>query len=255
MTLHIHPDTDATLRALAKHIVIATQDARHRQAPLHVAIPGGETPNRLFALLAEPAWQERIPWDSLHLHWGDERCVAMDDPQSNYGATRRLLLDRIPLAADHIHRIHGESANPLMEAERHARQLAALLPAGPEGLPCLDWIILGLGTDGHTASLFAGDHAERWSETARFCLVCHHPVTGQARISLNLPLINAAKRVTFLVTGSAKAPTVAAILDPSAPKSPWPAGQVQPQSGRLEWFLDRDAAALLPDGVYLDQPA
>ncbi len=242
----VHADAVATSQALAAAFLAAAQDAAQRRTLLHVTLPGGETPRLLFATLASPDFREHLPWSVVHLHWGDERCVPPDDPASNFGTTRRWLLAGIPLPPDQVHRLRGEAPDPEREANRYARALRSLLPNGPTGMPRFDWIILGLGADGHTASLFPGDAEGRWSDAGRLCLAAQHPTTGQRRLSLNLPVINAAARVTFFATGAAKAATVASILGQTPDGRSLPAGRVQPTSGRLEWFLDAAAAAFLP---------
>lgn len=212
-----------------------------------VALSGGSTPEGLYRLLAA-RYADRVPWDRLEVFFGDERCVSPDARDSNYRMARESLLDRVPIPIDRVHRLRGD-ADDLDEAARdYERTIRERVPPGPGGLPALDLIWLGLGADGHTASLFPGTPA--LSEEAR--LVVRNPVAslGTSRMTFTPPLIRAARAVQFLVTGEAKADIVASIVGPEATAEAaeaYPAGRVALQSDNVEWLLDRAAARRIQD--------
>jgi len=205
---------------------------------LHAALSGGSTPALFFRNLA----RKDIGWDLVHFYWGDERCVPPDHPESNYLMTRRELLDLVGIPESNIHRIRGED-DPAGEAGRYAGEISGAVPAGSGGIPVFDWIFLGLGTDGHTASIFPGSVLQ--PDPSGLCAVGRHPVTGQLRITLTLPVINNAARVSFLAAGGGKAGVVGEILGRRGAFREYPASRVRPLEGTLEWFLDREAAGEL----------
>ncbi|MBN2010954.1 6-phosphogluconolactonase [candidate division KSB1 bacterium] len=209
--------------------------------PLTMALSGGSTPKQFFHALALSPTATTLPWRKLHLFWGDERCVPPDHPDSNYRMTKQYLLDNITIPPENIHRIRGEN-NPNGEAIRYAEEIEQFVPGRFDGVPVFDWILLGMGTDGHTASIFPNDDPK--VEPKGYCAVATHPQSRQRRISLTMPLINYAKRITFLVTGASKAEMAKQILK-SPMKGLLPAAQVNPIHGNLEWYLDATAAALL----------
>jgi len=183
-------------------------------------------------------YRERIPWSLVHLYWGDERCVPPDHPESNYRMCKAHLLDRIDIPPENIHRIRGESA-PAPEAERYAALLGENLPVKYRS-PQFDLVMLGLGEDGHTASIFPHE-AKLWDSRA-YCEVATHPASGQKRVTITGRLINNAARVAFLVTGAGKAEKVMEILQEKEGFENYPASRVSPRSGGLFWFLDKEAA-------------
>jgi len=236
---HIFPDIDS----LAEEVICTFQRHRDLSAadgrPFHVALSGGSTPLAIFRKLKDAFPPEE--WSGTCLWWGDERCVPPDDPDSNYGNAKKLLIDPLQLPAEQVFRIRGEE-DPREEAHRYGKLLLDRLPL-ENGIPVFDWIWLGLGTDGHTASLFPGEPS-LWHAPVP-CTVASHPLTGQVRITLTGRLINAARRVTFLVTGIDKAPVVKEILHKEGRFREYPAALVNPVSGELEWYLDSGAASML----------
>lgn len=206
-----------------------------------IALSGGSTPRVWFDLLAQE-YKNRLPWQELLLFWGDERCVPPGDAQSNYGMTRKHLLDKVPVEPSHVFRIHGENP-PADEAQRYSMVLKEALPED-RGIPQLDLVILGMGDDGHTASIFPHE-MELWGSDS-LCEVATHPESGQKRISITGQIINNAKQVVFLVTGANKAAPLAEIRKSSAASAQFPAAHVAPTSGRLLWLLDKDAASQNP---------
>ncbi|GAB4342875.1 MAG: 6-phosphogluconolactonase [Calditrichia bacterium] len=225
--------------ALAAHtaeafLQLARQSAANRR-PGFVALSGGSTPNLLYRELTRRVAAEKPDWRWLHLFWGDERCVPPDDPESNFGTAERLFLKPAGFPKENIHRIRGE-ADPEEEAVRYQREITRWLPAAPSGLPRFDWVFLGMGADGHTASLFPGAAAVR--ENERLCVPAVHLQSGQRRITITLPLINTAAKVTFLVTGEFKRNTLRALWHNQPNAANYPAALVQPEAGQLEWWVD-----------------
>jgi len=229
-------DKTALAEALSDEFESASSRAAENNRKMCVALSGGSTPALFFRSLAARA----IDWESIHFYWGDERCVPPENIESNYLMTTRELLDRIQIPPENIHRVRGET-DPDREAERYAREITRNLPSNSQGIPVFDWIILGLGDDGHTASIFPGFKL-RPSEGS-LCAVAGHPETGQERITFTLPLINSARRVSFLVSGEGKSGIVASIVQKTGDYLQFPAAHVLPQKGILEWFLDREAGS------------
>ena len=206
----------------------------------HVALSGGSTPKVVFDLLAAE-YSSKIDWKKIHFYWGDERCVPPIDEQSNYKMTVEHLFSRIAIPRENIHRILGER-DPTGEAMRYANLLEIYLDR-VAGVPQFDLVMLGMGDDGHTASIFP--HQIALWEAKDHCVVATHPDSGQKRVSINGHVINTAKAVAFLVTGTNKAEKVDEILNKKEGFKKYPASLVQPDSGELLWFLDEEAAALL----------
>jgi len=238
---HIFPTPKLLYQALGESFKKIVADADTRGKKLHIALPGGSTPERFFEYLSGPISDE-INWNVVHLYWGDERCVPPEHPDSNYGMTKKALLNKIDIPPANIHRINGES-NPEAEVLRYSKEVKTTVSTKDQKLPQFDWIILGLGTDGHTASLFPQMISSLAED--QICTIATHPQSGQKRISLTLSVLNNAKRVSFLVTGKSKMQVVASILKNKPEGHRLPAAQVLPHSGVLEWYLDQEAGALL----------
>jgi 6-phosphogluconolactonase len=226
-----------TKNELATEFCEFLEDMSFTGDDLHIALSGGSTPKIVFDTLAKD-FTRRIDWKKIHLYWGDERCVSPDDDESNYKMTADHLLSKIDIPEENIHRIHGE-AIPFMETDRYSKLLQDQLPEA-YGAPQFDLVILGLGEDGHTASVFP--HEINLWDSDDYCEVATHPINGQKRITLTGKLINNAKNVAFLVTGSSKAARVQQILKKKDGYTENPASLVAPKMGKLYWFLD-DAAA------------
>lgn len=235
--IYVFSDTWSIAENLSEDL---QKQALKSEKKITVALSGGSTPRVFFQCLVSPPFQNKILWKKIHFFWGDERCVPPDHEDSNYRMTREMLLDHISIPAENIHRIQGE-APPATEADRYTIEISNHLEISEKGWPVFDWIILGMGTDGHTASLFP--ESSVLQEQKEFCVTAEHPETGQPRISLTLPVINHARRVSFLVTGAKKAALVARIIKEEGVFD-FPAARVQP-AGRLEWYLDETAASLL----------
>lgn len=208
-----------------------------------IALSGGSTPKSLFDYWATLPANE-IDWTKIKFFWGDERCVPPTDEESNYRMTREHLFDFVPVPQENIFRIQGEN-NPGKEAERYGTILEEELES-KNGIPIFDIMMLGMGDDGHTASIFPGE-ISLWDSPGN-CVVATHPVSGQKRVSLTGKIINASRHVVFLVTGENKAEKVGEIVkDPDEAEKKYPAALVQPDSGNLTWFMDKQAARKLSD--------
>ena len=207
------------------------------QDKITVCLSGGSTPKLLFQVLADQ-YSDSIDWSRIHFFWGDERCVAPEDQQSNYGECKKLLLDKINIPVTNIHRVVGES-DPELEAKRYGETIKDHVTLDQSGLPIFDLIILGMGGDGHTASIFP--HQMELLTSKNICEVAVHPDSGQKRVTITGPVINAANFVVFLITGGGKADVLATVYHGTGEQ--YPATHVQPKSKQLAFFLDQAAAA------------
>lgn len=230
----ISKDAQATAEAFGDYLM--EQAAQKEQ--FHVALSGGSTPKILFDYLATK-YASADAWSKMHFYWGDERMVPPTDDDSNFKMTKERLFDKVPVPAENIHRILGES-DPSQEATRYATVLAEQMQV-MEGLPVFDMIILGMGGDGHTASIFPHEIALLKSENV--CDVATHPESGQIRVTLSGPVINAAQEVVFLVTGAGKQEKINEIVNQSGDWKTYPASYVQPTKGKLQWYVDEAAVA------------
>lgn len=229
-----------TKQEVAQAFAIHLKELVNTGQDVHVALSGGSTPKLIFDYMAEH-FKTAIQWKNLHLYWGDERCVPPTDPESNYKMTMDHLLSKIEIPEPNIHRILGEN-DPEMEAQRYGKLLGKNLHHSDE-LPQFDLVILGMGDDGHTASIFP-DHIELW-DSEQFCEVAIHPETGQKRVSLTGSIINNAKEVIFLVTGAGKKEKVDEIIHKKGEYLRYPAALVAPDSKNLTWYLDHHAAQFI----------
>ena len=211
------------------------QQAVATRGRFSAALSGGSTPRALYERLASAEFSSRIPWQDVHLFWGDERCVPPDHADSNYRMTAESLLGRVALPAENIHRIHGELA-PHEAAAHYEAGLRAFFGS----TPVFDLVLMGMGDDGHTASLFPDSPA--LAESARWAVAVEHtapPPPLVSRVTLTFGVFNAARRVVFLVTGASKAQKLAEIRR----GADLPAGRIRPPNGDLLWLVDEAAAA------------
>jgi 6-phosphogluconolactonase len=213
-------------------------DGQEAERPLHLALSGGSTPKILFEHLATH-YATALPWSRLHLWWGDERCVPPDSPESNYHMTQQYLISQVELLEENIHRIKGEEI-PIDEAKRYAQEMVDTLPQVAD-IPQFDLIMLGMGDDGHTASIFPDQMALLESEA--LTAVATHPSSHQQRVTFTGKLLNQAANVAFLVTGTKKSGRIAQILGGRPGARHLPAYHIKPTEGVLHWFLDRAAAS------------
>ena len=221
--------------AVAQHIVTSAAEAISSRGRFTLALAGGSTPRAAYSRLAAGDWQLATgDWRLVHILWGDERSVPPDDFRSNYRMAKEALLDRVPIPADQIHRIRGED-DPEKAAADYERELRALL--GSEGL---DLVLLGLGEDGHTASLFPGQAAVH--ETARWVVAVPAPDGTMWRVTLTPAVLNAARNVTFVVSGAGKAQRLEQVLQGPFTPDILPAQSIRPTQGQLTWMVDEAAA-------------
>jgi len=235
MTLTTHntyPSVEALTIAFAEWLSeqVAAKDS------FSIALSGGRTPIFIFDYLVAH-YRDKIDWQKIRFYWGDERCVPADDAESNYKAAMEHLLQALNIPAEHIFRIMGEN-DPAEEARRYAQVLRETLPLVNE-VPQFDLVLLGMGADGHTASLFP--NRLDLLASARVCEAVTHPESGQARVTITMQVINQARHVAFLVTGADKAEKVQTIMGGKQNAKLFPASYVDPRSGQLYWFFDQAA--------------
>ncbi len=236
---YVYPDPASLAGAFACEVSNFLMEVSDSGKPVHVALSGGSTPLSIFKQLKDTTLKEH--WTFVRLYWVDERCVPPDHEESNYGNALKSMIQPLDLPGEHLHRIRGEE-DPASEAARYGQMLSEQLPV-ERGVPVFDWIWLGMGEDGHTASIFP-DQLHLWN-SPESCAVATHPGTGQKRITLTGNVINAARRVSFLVTGEKKAPLLNEIIMKEGRYLEYPAFYVAPDSGNLEWFMDKDATSWL----------
>jgi 6-phosphogluconolactonase len=216
-----------------------------RAQPFMVALSGGSTPRRLFELLAGEPYRERVPWRKVHVFWGDERTVPPDDPDSNFGVAHSLLLSRVDIPGENVHRIRGELDEPNDAAVAYEAELRDAFRIDEGEFPRFDFVLLGMGADGHTASLFPGTQA--LVENRRLAVAPWVEKLGTHRVTLTCPVFNNAACILFLVTGAEKAETLRAVLEGEPEKPRYPAQLIRPRDGELRWLVDRAAARLITD--------
>ena len=232
-TVSIFPDAAALAEAAACQFVELAQTSVEARGRFSVALAGGQTPKATYQLLASEGFRRQIDWRHVHLFWGDERCVPPDHPESNYGMARRTFIDDVPIPEGNVHRILGEY-DPIVAAETYEAELKDHFKSQ---LPAFDLIFLGLGADGHVASLFPGSAA--LEEKSRLAMAAQHPQTNQWRVTLTLVALNAAAHVGMLVAGAGKSAIIQRLRQADALV---PAAMVRPAGGQLQWLLDVAAA-------------
>lgn len=224
---------------LADEIAILIKKTAKAGRQINIALSGGSTPKLLFSVL-ENKYGKELPWEQVHFFWGDERCVPPHDPESNFGMTSSILLSKISIPHANIHRIIGED-DPEKEAVRYSGEILKFTRR-KHGLPVFEIIILGLGDDGHTASIFPGN--TELLTTEKICSVASHPLTGQKRITITGKVINNSETIIFLVAGIKKAEVVADIIE-NPGITDYPAAAIEPSDGTIIWYMDSDAASML----------
>lgn len=238
MLIWTFADLEALSHAAAQLVVDSARTAISATGRFTVGLSGGHTPKRTFELLAKPPFAGEISWPRVHVFWVDERCVSPDDERSNERLARTALLDRVPVEPTHIHPIRC-AGNPLAAAARYDADLRQ--HTGPDS--ALDLILLGLGDDGHTASLFPGTAVV--GEQTRWASEVWLASQQMFRVTMTAPFINRAARIAFLVAGAEKASVVRDVMYGPLDPRRLPAQLIQPAGGELRWLLDRDAAGLV----------
>jgi 6-phosphogluconolactonase len=237
--VEVFPEAASAGKRGAELFLSGARDAIRQRGRFTVALSGGVSPVPLFRSLAETAPFSGIEWGKVHVFWADERCVPPDHPESNYRLAHKLFLYGLPAPGAVLHRMRGEFP-PGKAARFYEEDLAMTFPKN--GVPCFDQIWLGLGADGHTASLFPGCEAQ--GSVGRTAVALYVEKLKSHRVTLTLPVINNARHVLFLATGAGKADIVAAILE-GKDGARYPATGVAPPEGMLTWLLDGDAASRL----------
>lgn len=207
---------------------------------INIALSGGVTPKLYLSKLTDPSILQDIDWNKIHFFWVDERMVPPGDPSSNYGTIKEILFDKISIPEKNIHRIKGE-IDPQLEIQRYGNEILNNVGKKRNNLPEFDWILLGMGNDGHTASIFP--NVELKDEYQNIAAVSKNPETSQIRITITEAIINNADYVTFIITGKDKAKTVFEILQGN--KKKYPAGRIKPVNGIFEFLIDKEAASML----------
>jgi 6-phosphogluconolactonase len=237
----IFADAAALARAAVSRWLALAETAVAARGRFSVALSGGSTPRALFELLGQPPFAAAL-WAQTHVFWSDERLVPPDDPGSNYRQAQDLLLSRAPLPAANVHRVHGE-LNPQAAAEAYTKQLHAF--AAGRGWPRFDLVLLGLGSDGHTASLFPGEPDPAEQRVPVLAVTADYQDRPARRVTFTPLLINAARHVLFLVSGADKANALAATLRGPHDPARYPAQRIRPVDGALTWLVDQAAARRL----------
>jgi len=234
--IRVYRDLEELSLAAARLFVESASQAITKGGRFSVALAGGHTPCRLYELLATSPFREMVRWEAVHVFWGDERCVPATDPQNNALMARQALLDHIPLPINHIHPINGDLP-PAQAAAAYEGELRTFFGDHP---PALDLILLGMGDNAHTASLFPNTPVLR--ETKRWVAEVYVAEQDMYRVTLTLPLINQAGEVLFLVSGANKAPALQAVLEGPYRPQKYPAQLVHPNSGHPIWLVDKAAS-------------
>ena len=232
------PDGAALAAAVADRIVDVCRSTLQSREAVHICLAGGNTPRAAYRLLAMEPRRSRIRWEAVQVYWGDERAVPPDHVDSNYRMAREALLEHVPIAASRIHRMEAEDADLAAAAVRYEATLRRHLPHDADGVVCFDLVLLGVGTDGHTASLFPGTPALDVAD--RLCTVGVAP-TGQPRLTLTYPVFDAAAAIVVAAGGADKAPVVRAVFDGGGDM---PVAWLRPKPGSLVWLIDRAAAGV-----------
>ena len=238
-------DSDALAREAALELTRRAQSCVAATGRFTLVLSGGSTPRRLYALLADPSqpFRGEVPWSATHVFWGDERHVPPDDPQSNYRTANEALLSRVPVPPENVHRIEGERADAGEAAAAYARELQRTFGLAPGEVPRFDLVLLGMGPDGHTASLFPG--SEALAVTDRLAAAPWVEKFQSYRITLTIPVFDNAAAVLFLVSGPDKAETLRTVFDPKTAPETFPCQRIRPSEGELVWLVDRPAASKL----------
>ena len=234
------PDVSSLNHAIADFIVAQADASIKEQGRFSLALAGGGTPRPAYELLASTAYSQKIAWDKVHILFGDERTVPPDDDDSNYKMAKESLLDFVPIPANQVHRMKGEM-NPQDAADDYTQMLQQVF--GTDALPRLDLILLGMGGDGHTASLFP--HTAVIHEDEKWVVAHFVEKLNTWRITLTPPVINHARAVAFLVAGEGKADRLKQVLKGVYQPDELPSQIIQPEGGQLIWFVDSAAAQQL----------
>ena len=242
--IQIVADAEAMSKAAAETLVEHIRDTLKTRDAYSIVLSGGSTPRRLYALLANDALiRDQIPWDRVHFFWGDERHVPPDHPDSNYRMANAALLSNAPIPAANIHRIRAEDADAEKAAAAYAHEIRRFFKIDTGQMPRFDCVLLGMGTDGHTASLFPGTAA--LEETRRLVVANWVEKFQSYRITLTVPVFNNATRIIFLISGQQKANMLKSVLAHGQVSDTYPIQRIRPKQGQCIWLIDTSAAGQL----------
>jgi 6-phosphogluconolactonase len=253
MKVETFPSPEAIAHYAFNQIMITAETALEQRGAFSLVLSGGGTPEPLFRLFANPPLddalsQQAIPWRHTHLFWGDERCVPPDQPGSSYGQAKNLFIDQVPIPPQNIHRAKGE-LSPQEAAQEYRNQLAKFsgFLSQSDLIPRFDLVLLGLGSDGHTASLFPNKVPPEAASETVIAVTADYDGRPAHRITMTPPVFNNARNILFLVTGANKAQAVNTLLNGPSQPDQYPAQRIQPTNGRTTILLDQPAAAQLND--------
>ncbi len=245
--LEVVGDAAAVAAKAAAEFLRLGAEAIAQHGSFRVALAGGETPRAAYERIAA-TWKDApggaLSWDRVHLYWGDERMVPRDDPRSNFGMALSALIARVPIPAENLHPIQIDAESPEAAAAEYEKTLRVTIPHTLAALPCFDLVFLGMGADGHTASLFPGDTS--LNEGVRFAVAARHPDSGERRVTLTFPVINGAAAIIVLVSGSAKAAMLERALRGTGRRDGdplLPVESLRPTTGSLLWLADEEATS------------
>lgn len=230
--------------AVADEIVASINDSVEERGRASICLAGGGTPSGTYRLLARPPWGSETPWKQVTVCWGDERWVPSDHVRSNFRLAQETFLTHVPVSREHILGINTTLATPEIAAQDYQDRISAAIPTNPEGVPVFDLMLLGMGSDGHTASVFIGSE-QQWQNSDSLCIAVEHPESKEPRITLTPKVLFAARRILFLVTGTAKAEMARTVLEGEIQAPPLPAQLAREFGERVTWFLDSAAATKL----------
>jgi len=235
--IEIFEDHAGLVLGAAERIVATLAATLKEKGSATFVLTGGNTPRPIYELLAQPPYSERILWDDVDFFWGDERCVPPDHPDSNFGMAWKAFLSRLPVRANRIHRMLGEPEDHERAALAYEEEIRRVTGAGDT--PRFDLVLLGMGDDGHTASLFPGT---RWDED-RWVVANYVSKFQSTRITMTPRILNEARSIIFMASGFGKAQALKGVLED--PESDYPARRIRPVSGTLTWMVDKAAASLI----------
>lgn len=240
MIIRTFPDPGALAKSFAAELTDRLNILAEHKSLITIALSGGSTPGLLFSILGDLP-PGTVDWSKVHFFWGDERCVPAEDSESNFGTANKNFFSRSEVPEKNIHPVRGD-ADPDEEVKRYTAEINAVTESAG-GLPRFDIVLLGMGEDGHTASIFPD--SMHLLDSDELCAVAIHPVTGQKRITFTGKVINNSALVVFLVTGSRKADILKQIAGRNGNFMNFPASYVVPSNGELIWYTDKDASSKL----------
>ena len=238
MQVAIYPDLDTISQHAAQYVVRVANEAIVTRGRFTIALSGGNTPKKLYSLLGSEPYRSQIDWKLVDIFWGDERCVPPDSPDSNYRMAHEVLLSQIQIPAPQVHRMPADAPGRDAASLAYTQEMQSVFST--DGIPSFDLIQLGMGPEGHTASLFP--HQPSLHETERLVVPVSVPKPPPDRLTFTPPILNAARNVLFLVTGADKADALQAVLEGEYNPDEYPAQIVRPPNGEVTWMLDTAVA-------------